>query len=319
MQWPLDNVPGDCLFESWLELAGSVVKARCRLSNERSDKTNYPARAQELPAVYTNGWLHRIATYNGDQPFTGKPTSLIPPKGPVEGWTRWWATENWSALLADNDWGLGVVNSATVHHIGGFNGKPGPSGEKDGACGYIAPTRNEILDHNIVHEYRYDLVLGTLEQIRQHAYKVRSTTALDWKFASDRQGWTLHGASDQGWPIAENWIVTNESGDARLDSPNFAARAEDARFLIIDAAFTGPDREVEIFWRTLSDPDFAANRSVRSAIVSDGVFRAYQVPLGESLEYKGLILQLQLHPSNTKGASTRIRSIRLVSTPPARH
>jgi len=54
MQWPLANVPGDCTFESWYSLEDNVVRVRCRLNNERDDKTQYGGRAQELPAVYSN-------------------------------------------------------------------------------------------------------------------------------------------------------------------------------------------------------------------------------------------------------------------------
>lgn len=50
LQWPLNNVPGDCTFDSWLELDGPVVKARARLNNARTDRTQYAARLQELPA-----------------------------------------------------------------------------------------------------------------------------------------------------------------------------------------------------------------------------------------------------------------------------
>src|SRR3954462_10017281 len=54
MQWPLDNEPGECTFETWYSLEGNAVRVRCRLVNARSDKTQWPARMQELPAVYTN-------------------------------------------------------------------------------------------------------------------------------------------------------------------------------------------------------------------------------------------------------------------------
>src|SRR5438105_3204830 len=54
MHWPLENVPGECTYECWWELDGAAAHARCRLVNRRPDHTQYPARLQELPAVYTN-------------------------------------------------------------------------------------------------------------------------------------------------------------------------------------------------------------------------------------------------------------------------
>ena len=44
--------------------------------------------------------------------------------------------------------------------------------------GYVAAVRQEILDHNIVYEYRYTLVLDTLAQIRKEAYKQRLKSGL---------------------------------------------------------------------------------------------------------------------------------------------
>jgi len=41
MQWPLNNVPGDCLFETWTTLDGPVIHMRYRCTNQRSDKTAY--------------------------------------------------------------------------------------------------------------------------------------------------------------------------------------------------------------------------------------------------------------------------------------
>ena len=63
--------------ECWFSLEGSAVHARCRLVNRRPDHAQYPARRQELPAIYTNGPWHRLMTYRGDRPFTGGELSRI--------------------------------------------------------------------------------------------------------------------------------------------------------------------------------------------------------------------------------------------------
>lgn len=227
MQWPLENVPGECTFESWIELDGASVRARCRLVNARSDRRQYAARVQELPAVYTNAPWHRLMTYTGARPFAGEPLSQIPPKGPVEGWTHWFGTENWSALVDDSGRGLGVWNPDCLRFSGGFNGKPGAGGAKDAECGYIAPNRLEVLDHDITHEYRYELVLGTLEEIRAHVYRraVRPR-APTWRFEKERQGWHYHDASDNGWPIRGELDTRTTGRDPQLLSPPFFTRAE---------------------------------------------------------------------------------------------
>ena len=71
MQWPLNNVPGDCIFETWTTLEGPVIHMRYRCTNHRQDQTQYRPCPQELPAVYTISKLCRLMSYTGDRPFTG--------------------------------------------------------------------------------------------------------------------------------------------------------------------------------------------------------------------------------------------------------
>jgi hypothetical protein len=170
----------------------------CRI-NHRADRTQYPARDQELPAVYTVGRLHRLFIYDGPGPFTGAPLRQVNNSGPP--WASWKATENWAALVDDGGRGVGVVHPGVYSYIGGFHGPPGKGGPKDNPTGYIAPVRQEVLDHNIVYEYRYALVLGTLEEIRAYAVAHRvPDTRPDYRFDRDRQHWTNSGAADAGFP-----------------------------------------------------------------------------------------------------------------------
>ncbi len=65
MQWPLNNLPGECAYESFIVLEGNTAEVRSRLVNARSDKNQYLGRHQELPAVYTNRPCYRLMTYRG--------------------------------------------------------------------------------------------------------------------------------------------------------------------------------------------------------------------------------------------------------------
>ncbi|PYJ08346.1 MAG: hypothetical protein DME25_01815 [Verrucomicrobia bacterium] len=85
MQWPLDNEPGECTFECWIRLQANTAQVRCRLLNQRSDKTQYAGRGQELPAVYTCGPWHHLMTYTNDLPFTGGALAEIPDRFPWSG------------------------------------------------------------------------------------------------------------------------------------------------------------------------------------------------------------------------------------------
>jgi hypothetical protein len=309
MQWPLDDVPAECTFESWLELDGPVVHARCRLVNARRDQTLYPPRSQELPAVYTNGPWHRIISYTGAKPFTNDPVTQLEAQPPPH-WSGWDATENWSALVDDAGWGLGVWNPGCVRFVGGFNGQAGSSGPKDSPCGYLAPVRLEMLDHHIIHEYHYDLVLGTVEEIRAHAYRQLRSAFPVWRFADDRQGWHYERAIDTGWPIHNALAVQLTQDDPAMLSPRFVMNAEAGPVLVVEAAFenvTAP--RPQVFWSSLEQAGFDQARSMRFEGNPDGAFHEYRVRLAASPAYRGAISQLRFDPADHAGGTVRIRAI----------
>jgi hypothetical protein len=317
MHWPLDNVPGECTYECWFELDGPAVIARSRIVNDRSaDKTQYPARHQELPAIYTNGPWHRLITYTGDRPFTGGQLSRIAKKKGDPGmWSSWIGTESWAALVDDNDFGVGVWMPGVCQFQGGFAGKPGAGGPQDNPTGYISPTPKEIIDWNIAHEYRYELIVGTLAEIRKRIYARadRAVAPPAWNFDDDRQGWTYVNATDTGWPIKSELNVSLQKADPQLHSPVSFWRAEDAGTLIINVAAKTTHHDARIFWRGLQDADFSAERSIPFELVADGRSHTTRVKLDRQSEWQGAITQIRIDPESA-GASgdwIRIASIRL--------
>ncbi len=316
MQWPLDNVPGDCTLESWISLSENVVNVRCRLNNARLDKTQYVGRSQELPAVYTNGAWFRLVSYLGDQPFTNAALTDLPVVFP---WTGWQATENWTALVDKNGFGLGVVSPDNPTMIGGFAGTPGAGGAKDFPTGYIAPLHQEILDHDIEYEYRYFLVVGFLEEIRQRAATLTPKPAPpNYRFARDRQHWTLANATDSGWPIRGELRVKLESNDPQLHGPDSFWRAENAPKLFIEAAFHSAENSARIFWKRHDAHSFSDERSASFAVVPDGKMRVYEIDLSASSEYRGAITGLRLDPVDAGriGDWARVKSIGFLKPKP---
>lgn len=312
MQWPLDNVPGECTFETWISLRGNVVDVRCRLNNARSDKTQYLGRSQELPAVYTNGPWYRLVTYDGDKPFTNDATSDKPIVFP---WTGWQATENWTALVDKNGFGLGIVAPDTFSTIGGFAGTPGAGGPKDGPTGYIAPLHQDILDHNIVYDYHYHLIVGDLSEIRRQAATLTPhAQPPNYVFAKDRQHWIYGNATDTGWPIRGALKVKLDRADPQLYSPDAFWPAAKAPKLYVKAAFHGGGSTAQIFWNRFDARDVDAKRSITFPLVSDGKMRVYAVDLSKSPEYKGDIIKLRFDPTDggQAGASVEIKSIGFV-------
>ncbi|WP_260929434.1 hypothetical protein [Novosphingobium sp. 9] len=306
MHWPLDDVPGECTFESWLRLDGNTVQARCRLVMARQDRTQWPARQQELPAVYTNGPWYQLWSYRGDRPFIGDtPTEIQHPFENESPWAEWAATENWAALLDDSGHGLGVWSPETTWFSGGFYGKKGSGGPKDEPTGYIGPSRLEIIDHNIVHDYRYTLICGDLGAIRQWVYAQPRPPALpSWEFARDRQGWTYVDATDSGWPIRGQLDIRPAKG-AQIIGPPAAWQAAQAKRLTIRGVFEGID-EVALLWRPLDSPDFVGSPSAIAKVRPERGVQSLSFNLSRCSEYRGLVTQLRLDPQLESGPTARI-------------
>ena len=317
MQWPLENEPGECTFETWIELSGNTVEVRSRLKNARSDKTQYAARDQEVPAIYTNGPFHRLVTYTGDSPFTGDAVTEIPKKTVRPGefpWSRWRATENWAALVRDDDWGVGVWTPETCHYIGGFSGKPGQGGTRDVPTGYMSPLQIEVLDHDITYEYRYVLILGDLDAIREYVYeKAIKRAPPRYVFKQDRQHWFFRNATDKGWPIKGELHVDLAGDDPHLIGPARCWRAEDAPKIFIHAACRSRKPQARVFWKTLGDADFTEQKSLPLLLRGTGRYRRYDLDLSSSPHYKGLITGLRFDPvpSGRQGDYLKLRSISL--------
>jgi hypothetical protein len=309
MQWALNNVPGECTFETWITLDGPAASVRNQLVNHRSDHTHYPAQGQELPAVYTIGKLHRLFSYTGNRPFENQPLTQIRNSGPP--WADWKATENWAALVNDQGFGLGVIHPGVYSFIGGFAGKPNTGGAKDFSTGYIAPTRSEILDHNIIYEYRYQLVLGSLEEIRAQAtaQRIRDTRP-DYHFNHDRQHWIDRDAGDAGFPTEGSLRIKLGTKSASLIGPEQWWRADLTPKLYVRAVSRTHRRPLAILWST-PEAGFTADRRVELAIQADGQMHEYEVNLAGSPKYRGTItgLRLDLGAAESTDEELRIESI----------
>jgi hypothetical protein len=250
-------------------------------------------------------------TYSGDKPFTGGELSrvehFLTPKDP---WGHWFASENWAALVNDDGWGLGVWNPSCYRFSGGFAGKPGKGGPADDPTGYIAPNREEILDHDIGHEFSYVLVLGDLKAIRDYVYAhAKRPAPPEYRFEKDRQGWRYVNAGDAGWPIKGELDVRLEGRDPQMVGPSGFWRAADGPVLYIRAAFQTKSKTAQVMWSCWGE------RGVKHAmdfeIVPDGAYRTYAVRLADSAEYKGVITGLRLDPvaEGATGEWVRVKSI----------
>lgn len=315
LQWALKNTPGDCVFETWIVLDGRCVHVRNRLTNQRPDRKQYPAMDQETPAVYTIGKLHRLMTYKGDQPLSEAPIQEIPRKAAIDGrpqWTSFDATEHWAALVDDDDWGLGIIQLNAQRFLGGFYGDRTSGGSLDDPTGYMSPVCQEILDHNIIYEYRYTLVLDSLANIRREAIRQAPTKKVpDYRFTKDRQHWTYVNVEDTGYPIQQGLRLKLEWNDPNLLGPETTWNAKDASAIYVRAAYKTTSTRAEIFWETTEQPGFSAEQSASFEVVPDGQLRTYKLNLAAHPSYRGTIRRLRFDPveSGQSGETVTVEAI----------
>jgi Divergent InlB B-repeat domain len=291
--WSCNNVPCECTFEQWITLDGRTVRVHNRLTNNRSDHTLYPARGQELPAVYTVGTLYRLFTYHGSAPYTNAPPNQV--FGTLPNAAAWTATEGWAAQLDLAGWGLGVFSPAVTNFIGGFHGTPGIGGPPDDPTGYISPTRTELLDWNAVYDYDYVLILGTLDEIRGYAVANRPDRRPDFRFVGDRQGWWYIQAHDQGFPLNSGFLrVAVDLNDPQMWRLGQWFSANEVPKLFVRMRHHSQQNQAQLFWRT--GGGFSEERSLRFDVRHDDQWHTYILDLAGRSGWQGPITGLRLDP-----------------------
>ncbi|GAB4022234.1 hypothetical protein [Spirosoma koreense] len=323
--WPLFDEQAECFYEHWYELSGNTVHVRCHITVFRADTTQYGARTQEMPCVYLTGPYYRMVSYLGSKPFTNDATSEFYDDG---GYYYRFSPEHWTALLNDQGRGVGLYKPDEVRFGTAKFGTERYGGEFDGASGYMNTQTFLLIDHNGQYDYEYTLVLGNLDDIRRFAYsQPRSLTYPDFRFVNDRQGWFYNNTQDTGWPIQNELKVRWERDSLQKSrffilSPMRSWNAADVPKLYIRAAFQTKGTVARFLWfkpedgREISE---APNRYLDFPIIGDGQFRTYEVNVGQSGGWNGLISQIALTSPDSqfayeKGSTVRIQSV--TTTPP---
>src|SRR5262245_23926898 len=274
----------ECTMETWITLHGNAAVVRNRLTNFRSDPRAPVPSPVELPALYTIG-PHRLLTYDGMAPFTRAPVDDVTQRAHgaffVPDGYGMLATEHWVALLDDRNLGVGLIEPDVSRFVG-ISGSAFsyPSG-------YVAGTRNELLDANVVYAYAYALVVGSLRQIRSYAYAHRPDPRPSYVFRSDRAHFTIRNATDAGFPIAGAIRLHALGNDPQLIGPDQLWPARRVPRLYVRGAWRTRQNVAQLVWS-------AGARPFR--VIADGQFRTYRVDLFRSPGYTGTIDGIRLDP-----------------------
>ncbi len=353
MHWPQENMPAECTFEVLYTLIENSVDVRCRVVNQREDFTDaeekeiarlyrvsvdsikntqqFPARQQEIPAVYVNGKFCNMITYSGMNPFTNESTTTYfdasTPMSETETWKSYTSTENWMALVNNDGYGLGVYQPISSSFLSGFVGEKATSAstDKDYASGYISPIVTLSLDHNIVWDYNYSLFLGTVKQIRQGVYERAKTDIddLDYQFTStSRENWHYGGSGDyikdKGFGN-QKCLEFDYFKSGTLNSPQIFFNTSKHKSLSIDGAFTTADGGIDridlylcmYYGETAADGLDHVYVKVPFNVKGDGVRRIYTIDFEDIYEYQNSLGCSGLSFEFTGDGSAKVYSVKV--------
>jgi len=169
LQWALNNVPCECYMETWIKQDAQGAFVRNRLTTFRADTTAYPARGQEMPAVYVIGSLQQVLwLYDGSAPWTNQPLSA--PSAPQGSSSAFTSTESWvmwSYNTPPGYYGLGIMNTGTqTFGVGHFG--PATGGANDDPTGYLSPWKALTVPGNGTIDFCYYIGIGYRDDLRNY-------------------------------------------------------------------------------------------------------------------------------------------------------
>ncbi len=138
---------------------------------------DHAARHQEVPAFFCDFDLSQYTLYDGEKPWTGDALTYIDPKiltgisnpNPISK-----RTEEWSAYVNKNYWGIGLYTPGTVDAVY-YRAGGGPGGASSSSCSYFAPVRTMAVKAGMVFNYRAYLCIGKIDDIRKTFYKIHES------------------------------------------------------------------------------------------------------------------------------------------------
>ncbi|WP_332368318.1 hypothetical protein [Spirosoma telluris] len=321
-QFAYNNEPGEATIEHWIRLDGNVVKVHVKVVLSRSDKTQYEARQQEFPCMYLTGDYHNMWLYKGTNPYSNGPLSLEriqPPQTTIFGDV--FPTEPWMASTNDNGYGVGLYSPNTYEWKRGYFGADLGGDETSQVASYLAAANKVVFDHNLVHEWDYELILGHLSEIRSYVYnKTHSPAGPNYLFDNSRKGWLYYHATDTGWPIAGKLhVLLDDATNARVLSPFVFWKGRSNPKIYLRAAFNTQSDKFRIKWRRSDDITIygTGDRIMEFPVINDGQYHTYTIDLSSNDNWLNAdIGQIAFEPVTDKAQPNAWMELAWVATSP---
>ncbi|MBL8992267.1 MAG: hypothetical protein JNM63_02940, partial [Spirochaetia bacterium] len=229
----------------------------------------------------------RLFSYTNTSPFTGGEVSEIDtvrqkPEDFI--WKHVKATESWCAFAKDSGYAIGLIMPGCKAWLGGFSGQRNQGGPHDTPTSYLAPLYSEHIDHNIVYDYTFTVMLGTVEEIRKQALAMRDDSAYRVRFEKTREHWQLIDARDTGFPIRNGLKITPTNKTASLVSPVMVLDPETSKTVTVKATYRLKDQErknIELVWTPGTSPKDLSAGGISLPIVNDGQEHDYVFALNQ--------------------------------------
>lgn len=219
MLWDRRNHPAQATMEQWSEFEegmNDVIRVTCRLNcmRDAGDPWNGPGllSPQELPACYFNRtFTNRLMTYEGSSPWTGDTLVEIPES--FAPWAHAYPTEHWAAATYSSSMSIGIYSVGAVGSGGGWN----MGGVGDTL--HMAPIGTMRLYYESVVNYRFWIILGDLDHIRDRAYELHNRYPDEEAYVGEHQVWNPGEINipepTSGWVETTNtaWMPANPLSD----------------------------------------------------------------------------------------------------------
>ncbi|QJW89184.1 hypothetical protein HNV11_07155 [Spirosoma taeanense] len=320
LHWGLSNEPGDYIVEQWIKLEGNIVRRHIRITGSRPDETRYTdTRQQELPCTYTNSAYYQYYVVQGE-PYTGAPlvnVNTLPniagtgysfsdyPNMGQMGPYNVDASEPWiMAVRPNTNRGLALHTPFSHEFKAALFGELGYGPAESSNAGYIANGMSLILDRNGVYEFDVNMVVGTLDEMRNTVNRLpRSETKPNYRFAGHptRHGFYLRKGYDQGFPVGNELIITPVDRRFRLSSPHKGYKASEFNVIYVRMRAITTETQLVLDWRKVGQSELEAaqaDQAVTFTIKGDNQYHTIAIPVGKNQNWNGIINEFSIRYAN---------------------